>query len=259
MEDDPYSFSVTHQGDGEFVMTLWQDVPPPPEVSVLMGEWFYNLRCALDYAVYATAICDSGTDPPPGERVLQFPCCFTEANWGENLYRLKPLTERHRYLIECNQPYRCEDPDFSALGWLHRLARIDRHRRLHIMGAYTAELDPLIAVPMGCTVDTSVPLERVVVDGDTEIGRFTVTPWESGWKLQVNPRLGLDPEMTDWQSTTGRWSSLDYGQRLNALSVAVEATVAVLEYDCTGYSPKSQFLADSFRIESDTLRKPRKS
>lgn len=162
---------------------------------MLLGEWLYNLRCALDYAVYAAAVWNTGEDPPPKHGQLQFPCSFDERNYRDNEYRLAPLTDYQRTeLIEFMQPFRHPDPDTSALGWLHRLARIDRHRRLTVMTAYLAESNPKIGVPEGCTVKLEF-VDRVLVAGKAELARFTVTPWEPSWKVDVDPRTGLDPEI----------------------------------------------------------------
>src|ERR1035437_691658 len=165
LEEEPYYPSVEHQGDGVFALCIIQALPAPPELAMLMGEWLYNLRCALDYAVYAGAKCVSGQDPPPGEGSLQFPCSLTESEYRDNVRRqLGPLAGRPSAdVIESMQPFRREDKDNSALWWLHELARIDRHRRLHFMGGYTAEVEPLVMVPTGCTL-SDLSTSKAVID-----------------------------------------------------------------------------------------------
>ena len=85
LEQHPYEFTVVHEGGGSFVMRVHQEIPTPPEMAVLIGEWLYNLRCALDYSVYAAAVCVSGQDPPPGAGQLQFPIYESEAAFLGNL------------------------------------------------------------------------------------------------------------------------------------------------------------------------------
>lgn len=248
LEDKPYDVLLDNHGEGEYSLRVIQEEPTPPEMSVLIGEWLYNLRCALDYAVYATAICDSAKDPPPGAGQLQFPCYFTEAQYRQNEYRLKPLTEHHRTeVIELMQPYRHDDPDTSALGWLHKLARIDRHRRLNVMTSYISELSPIVEVPDGCNVSLGFG-ERVIVDHQAEVARFTVTPWQDGCEVNANPQAGIDPEVMEWADSPF-WRRIDYNERLLMLRVAVESVVIPLEYDCTGYSRKGEFLTDGFRAQ----------
>lgn len=256
-EGEPHRCSVRHEGGGKFVVRVIEERPSPPEMAVYMGEWLYNLRCALDYAVYAAAICDSGKDPPPGQGQLQFPCYFTEKDYRDNEYRLKPLSDYHRTaLIEFMQPFKHEDPDASALGWLNKLARIDRHRRLTLMRAYLAEVNPVVGVPEGCGVTFSDIRERVIVDGQAEIGHFTITPWEDAWvdRVDVNPRTGLDPEIREWNDSPF-WRRVPYNERLLMLRIAAETIVVTLEYDCLGSSRKASMLTDTFRAESDARRK----
>lgn len=248
---------LDHHGKGKFVLRVVQEEPTPPEIPVLFGEWLYNLRCTLDYAVYATAICDSRKNPPPGSGQLQFPCYFTEAHYRQNEYWLKPLAERHRReIIDPVQPYRHEDPDTSALGWLHKLARIDRHRQLHVATAYVAEMSPVVEVPEGCTVAFEVG-ERIILDHQAEISRFTVTPWRSDWKIHANPRAGIDPEIKEWAASPF-WRRIIYNERLLMLRIPVEGVVVALEYDCLGHSRKAEILTDAFRRECDTRRQPQK-
>jgi hypothetical protein len=253
LEDEPYFISVDHKGKGKFRVRVLQENPTPPEMAVFIGEWLYNLRAALDYAMYATAICDSGKAPPPKKDQIEFPCAYKEADWDKNLYRLEALSEYHRdEIVKLMQPYRHEDPDKSAIGWLHRLAKIDRHRRLTVMLGYTTEVNPRVGVPQGCKVRDR-KAHRVVIDGEAEIASFTVYPWQDDWKVEVNPRAGIDPEIGDWAESPF-WSGIRYNERLMMLRVAVETVVIPLEYDCTGYSRKAKVLTDSFRADLDARR-----
>lgn len=256
LEDEPYGFSVTHEGKGQFVLRVFQDHPTPPEMAIFTGEWLYNLRCALDYAVYDAAICATGKNPPPGAGQLQMPIYFSEAQYRDNEYRLKPLADQHRTILESMQPYRHDDPDTSALGWLHKLARIDRHRSLHVMTAFAAEIAPLVdGIPDSCTVDFDFR-ERVITDYQAEIARFTVTPWQDEWEVQVNPQTGLDLEISaDWAASPF-WGRIAYNERLYILEGVVISIIAPLEYDCTGTSRKAKVLTESFRAECDSRRKP---
>jgi DDE superfamily endonuclease len=127
---------------------------------------------------------------------LQFPVHESEAAFQRNLYRLKPLAAHHRTILGTMQPYRHDDPDTSALGWLNRLARIDRHRRLTVTTAYVAELRPIVGVPVGCTVELEWG-ERVMIDDVAEVARFTVTPWREGCKVGANLQAGIDPEIAE--------------------------------------------------------------
>lgn len=70
LEDEPYDTVVHHQGEGKFVIRVVQEIPTPPEMAVFIGEWLYNLRCALDYAVYDAAICRVWEEPAAWSRTV---------------------------------------------------------------------------------------------------------------------------------------------------------------------------------------------
>jgi hypothetical protein len=231
-------------------------------MAVLLGEWLYNLRCALDYAVFATALYDSGTDPPPEQGSLPFPIYTTEQLFVDDHYRLKGLSDYHRdELLEPIQPYHCDDIDASALLCLHRLARNDRHRRLHVLSALPAESNPEVVVHTDKPHTVLISDHgRAVVDesGEAEIAQFLVEPWNDSWRVEVNPHAGLDPEIVDW-SQWEFWRGIDYNKRLPMLTFAVECAIAPLEYDCTGWSRRKRLLSESFIAESDDRRQERRT
>jgi hypothetical protein len=46
--DDPYSTSLIGDGEGAFVLRIYEETPPPQEFAVATGEWINHLRSALD-------------------------------------------------------------------------------------------------------------------------------------------------------------------------------------------------------------------
>ncbi|MDT5258885.1 MAG: hypothetical protein QOD10_3965 [Mycobacterium sp.] len=59
----------------------------PVQLSTLFGEWLYLLRAALDGIVYHLAVRDSGQNPPPAERSLQFPVFLDPAKYDSADHR----------------------------------------------------------------------------------------------------------------------------------------------------------------------------
>jgi len=255
-EADVHSIVLDNEGKGRFILRVIEEVPPPPEMAVLIGEWLYNLRSALDYVIYDSAICVSGKSPPPGHGQLQFPVYDTPEIFAEQAYRLKPLADHHRAMLEKMQPYRHKNPDTSALGWLNRLARIDRHRRLTVQTSYMAEMHPMIKAPRGCTATLQFGERVIGANGEAQIARIKVTPWREGWQIEANPRTGIDPEIAEW-AISPFWARIPYNQRLDIIAVFVETTIVAFEYDCIGSSRKADYLTDAFRVESDARRQPR--
>jgi hypothetical protein len=251
----PFTPSLIGEGDGVYVLRVWEDEPPPVELAVATGEWLYNVRSALDYIVWATAAHETRTIPPPSEAHLQYPIYDTEAAWDSNLYRLKHLAEHHRSMMKVMQPFN-SDMDANYLGWINRLARIDRHRHLNHVTAYLAEVEPVFAVPDGCAVSLRWG-ERVVRDGKADVAQVTVDPWEEGMEIEFNPRIGIDAEIEAW-SGSEFWRRINYSERLRVIEVFVAGEIAAYEYDCTGAGRKADVLTESYRQECDERREANK-
>jgi hypothetical protein len=100
----------------------------------------------------------AGQVPPPNEGVLQYPIYDERAAWERNAYRLKGLHQHHREMLLIMQPFN-SDPDANYLGWLNRLARVDRHRTLVTGAARLAQVEPVLQVPDG-SADVSARLEE---------------------------------------------------------------------------------------------------
>ena len=251
LNTEPYHPALIREGDGVYILRIWEEEPPPLELGVVVGEWLYNLRSALDYLIWATAAHETGVIPPPDEGQTQYPIYDNEAEWKNNLYRLKHLAEHHREMLKIMQPFN-SDPDANYLGWINRLARIDRHRHLSHMTGYLAILNPVFGVPEGCTTTLQWG-ERLIRDGKADVARLVVTPWHEGMDVHMNPRMGIDPEIAAW-SDSRFWKRINYSERFRMIQAFVSAEIATYEYDCTGSSRKADLLTDGYKEECDARR-----
>lgn len=253
IDTHPFDLALNPTDDGT-VLQVWLETPTPPRFALVMGEWLYNLRASLDYAVWATAVYDSGQDPPPNEDALQFPIYDTERAWTRNLYRIKGLRARHQQMLLGQQPFK-SDLDANYLGWINRLARVDRHRRLVDGTARIAELEPAIAIPAG--VETEVFWgDRVLVDGSADVLLVRSADGSELRDVRVNPRAGLDPEVLEWAQSPF-WGPMEFSQRLRLIQLFVASEIAAFEYDCTGASRKSDLLTQTFKADADASRSQR--
>lgn len=248
--DDAYTVGIymtkEREGVGRGTLKVWQDTTMPTLLPILFGEYFYNLRAALDYAVYATAIIDNGwKHPPPGEGVLQFPICETPESWRANAFRVAPLSERHRGWIESVQPYvGGDDPKVRGIYWLNHFARLDRHRELRIVGGYLAEANPIVHAKPGSVVTFDRMDDEIFVEDGTVIARFTVTPWQEGDEVEANPQMGIDIELKDFilgRPPEAEWLRMPIAQRLFLIETVIHSEVGRLEYDCL-HRTRSKYL-----------------
>lgn len=238
--EDAYSISLYMDEEGEGVgrgtVKVWQDHPIPSLLPILFGEYFYNLRAALDYVVYTTAIIDNKwQDPPPGENVLQYIVCDSPDAWRRNVFHIEPLTKRHQDWIEAIQPYvGGEDPRLRGIYWLNHFSRLDRHRELRVVGGYLAESDPLVHVKPGSVVSFDRRDEEVFVENGTVRASFTVSPWASGDEVEANPQAGIDIELKDFflgRPPHATWLRMPIAERLFLIESVVEAEIGRFEYD----------------------------
>lgn len=105
------------------------NVGHPPETfagvrfGTLVGEIIYNLRCALDYLIYALAVLDSG-NPQEG---TQFPIMDAANDFNvRGKKMLVGVNAAHVAVIEQLQPY-------NGCNWtkkLRDLSNMDKHRHL---------------------------------------------------------------------------------------------------------------------------------
>jgi len=172
---DSKTYTVTEQANtkgSEHVLEVLDPPVLPPEWSLLIGDFAYNLRAALDYLAWQLALLNTrGRSriaanrahqpwPPQG---TQFPICAdisTRKKKKAFERRLRPFLARHRQRIRGEQPYqRGGRSEAQPLWLLHELRNVDAHRVLHtILGR--------VALPEG-------PLHRVSL---TDTGGLRVEP-----------------------------------------------------------------------------------
>lgn len=193
----------------------------PPALSLAFSDWLSSLRAALDNGLYAWAAQLSGQDPPPGGDKLQFPIATTPAEFARQARRLSTLPQQIIEMLEKAQPYQSPfGPDTNLLYWLHELARLDRHRTLHIALGRVAEHRVRIGIPAGvrAEVDTSVD-PYAAIDGALVIARFTASRRLPIDDILHNPGIGIDPEIREWSGFRigGRPTTLHRRMRMTAM------------------------------------------
>lgn len=149
-------------------------------------------RCA---DVWTTA-CTAGLPqfrigtPPPDAGKLQFPVAVDEMDFRRQVKRLKSLPAEVIASLERAQPYQSpEGPRSNLLFWLHELARIDRHRNLHIGVGRIGSHRVQVALPNGIIArfDESVKPYTFINDR-TVIGRFTTSAPVAADGHRLQPR-----------------------------------------------------------------------
>lgn len=201
---EPYStwVNVEDDGTGEIHVAPWDEYSLPTELAFEFGELLYQPRAALDGAVYAAAILESGQDPPPDEENLEFPLRDSPSKFKNAAWHLGPIRNNDGLmkLVEAVQPHAVPDIDPEmlilnvnrTLGILNDWARKDRHRHLHIVGSWASNANPLLIIPDGCELEYMFVTHDGLLEQDSLIARFKLAGFVRGMKVQANPNLAID-------------------------------------------------------------------
>jgi hypothetical protein len=224
LEGSPSRIRVDIDAQGYGAIRVERSEPIPDQLSILLGEALQNLRAGLDNCLYAVAIIDSGTNPPPGASQLQWPIALSPKEWTANKKRLQHLSPHLIEALHRIQPFQAENPGWNCLRILHDLARIDRHRAAHelamrpekVKGTYDKKTIRDLKINEG-TLDDEGIVVTFTRRGDKEL---TPKMLDLQFEFDIDVR---DVEMAP-HIVTGKpsrpWGSLD--NRLKVMCAAVE-------------------------------------
>lgn len=154
--------------------------------SLICGDCIHNLRSALDHLVYAIAVKESGSAPPPSKRVLQFPITDNPHAFSDQEWRIKSLSPAVRARIEAVQPYSRPHrllPPLLAL--IRDFDDRDKHRSLNVAVNRQQRGDIDLGIPAPHRAINTQWNNGDLVDG-TELVAFTVEPPSRDVKCQYD-------------------------------------------------------------------------
>lgn len=179
--------------------------PPIARLQLLAGDCAHAFRSALDHLVYAVAVFQSGIDPPPDERRLQFPIADTVKAFGDQAWRIKALSTAVRTEIESLQPYHRSNPYVPPfLSVLREFDDSDKHRLLNVIvsGQFEGELHNL-TYPIPPKQSIEVYFHQGPIEEGTEtFAVVTPTPhpdvsYDLALKLGIAIQHGIGPDGAD--------------------------------------------------------------
>ncbi|WP_199515968.1 hypothetical protein [Nucisporomicrobium flavum] len=198
----PWNAELSAMSADTFEIRVRTDTPAPASLGLAFSDWLAALRAALDNGLYAWVAAETGQDPPPDAGKLQFPIATTPADFRNQSRRLANAPTYIVAALEKAQPYQSPyGPESNLLYWLHELARVDRHRRLHLGLGRVSGHRVQVGVPLGTTVtfDTSIQ-PYAPVNETLTIARFTTSQPLSASDIMFNPGVSIDPEIQEWAS-----------------------------------------------------------
>jgi hypothetical protein len=194
---------IDHDGNGKFLIrTVQRDWLLP--FSLQFGEMLYQLRSALDSCVYDAAVLKFKQNPPPDKEKWEFVFGADSAKFEEAMRRMKKIIPQEiRDLIEAVQPYRGVTGRHENKVWdigatlvvLNDWARMDRHRKLHLIGTAVVEGNLRIILPAGkgmsleyCNFTT----DNRILEHEHEFASFKIRNFVPDAEVHMNPQFSFD-------------------------------------------------------------------
>lgn len=209
----PWDIDVRNVNPTTFEILAVTREQAPVQMSLAFSDWLATIRAALDNGLYAWVASATQQNPPPLAERIQYPICSTPKEYASQRKRLSGVPQDILDKVELGQPYHgAYGPESTLVYWVHELARIDRHRSLHVgLGRVSAHrIRLLLPEEVTATFDESVkPYQHI--EGEVLIGRFTTSKAISRFDVKVDLRgVGIDPEIKAWAGfrVDGRWTSL---------------------------------------------------
>jgi hypothetical protein len=237
LEDDAYTVSADMKDDGTgSIRVTPRDGVLPANVGLQFGELLYQLRAALDGCIFAAAILDSGKNPPPKERRLEFPICTRRDEFKNSDSKIFPLSDKRKAIIEAVQPYNTPalSPELfignvnRSLGFLNDWARKDRHRKLHPVGSWPSKAIPKLRIPPGTTIDYLTPTKTgILLEHEDEVAVFKLTGWVRGMKLSANPDVSIDIWLNE--SPPSAAENDTFSNRVESMIIATRFVIDAIE------------------------------
>ena len=206
------------------------------QISIEFGEMFYQLRAALDACIYECAVLESGKNPPPNETALQFPICPTRKHFKDAARNIAPLPVELKRLVEFVQPYNAPEvaDDMKVesiqrtLFILNEWARIDRHRRLHVIGIIPTIVNPQFRLPPGTSLAwVNVTAGGGVLYDESEVATFKIDGFRVGMNIQVNPNISFEIAVNEAPLPCASNDIL--GERIRMMQATVESMIDSFE------------------------------
>lgn len=235
--EDLSRFVVEVDDDGNGSLSL-DPIPTaiPDELELELGGFLYQLRAALDGAIYASAIEDTGSNPPPKASSTEFPVCEERKDWERQSRKIASLNDGRKRFIALMQPF--EEPELEpkyrienynrCLRLLNEWARIDRHRVPHTFVTFAKQVSPEFRFPKGVSLK-SLEISEPAEIGAGPIATFSLVGWKPEMNLQANPRADLDLSIKGMEPPCHPHDS--FPNRLRSMLQAVRMIIHPIEDD----------------------------
>jgi hypothetical protein len=204
---------------------------------LILGEYAYQLRAALDGLIWDAITFTQGTEPPADANRLEFPVLNGKVrNFKDCGFHKFPFPEKLKTWIESIQPDSAEKPEghpdrglAGALEDVHNLARWDRHRRLRIIASFPTELytNVIFDPPDGFKEVGMEALACNILGDENELLRFKVESVTGNLPRKI--RIETNAKFEIFFEDLATYKGLATGERLGNLGEAVGYVIGQFE------------------------------
>lgn len=175
-DTEPYPHRIVfHQDAGDkFSMLARVEKEPPKGWGLRVSDILGDVRFALDHIAYQLAIANTGEDPPPDVKDIQFPVLKNPARWaekdghgkfarGSGLNATAHMSNKAQTFIESIQPYHAPNYEMDWLWMLNELCNVNKHRFIQATpAALTSTSVELGGTPGGLVEFEGLRVDRLV-------------------------------------------------------------------------------------------------
>jgi hypothetical protein len=168
-------------------------------MSLELGEFFYQIRAALDCVAFEAATLQPGFNVAPHEEQLYFPLAGSPKKFKNSTFNKIPFPGELRDWVELIQPYNASKTDNTRLhginkvfGVINDCARKDRHRRLHVVAGHAVELEGFVKAPPQARITYVEGISCNLLENESEFLRFGFEGTCTGDEIHVDGEITLN-------------------------------------------------------------------
>jgi hypothetical protein len=212
---------------------------------LILGEYAYQLRAALDGLIWDAITFTQGAEPPTDANRLEFPVLNGKIREFDKRGFVKfPFPDKLKTWLESIQPDSAKKPVghpdrglAGALEDVHNLARFDRHRRLRIIASFPTELyaDIIFDPPEGFNAVGKEGLPCNFLGNEYHLSRFKVESATGNPPRKIGIETSAKFELFFEDLAT--YKDIPPGERLGNLCAAVQYVIRRFEEEFIDLGP----------------------
>lgn len=227
---DGYTVVPEQESEGTWTLNAVFNTPTGDNsIALELGEFFYQLRAALDAAVWKAVWILDGSEPPTNATSLEFPIYLSQSKFDNAGIHKFSFPQELRDWLATVQPYSADksvgDPDLGlnvTLQALHDCARKDRHRRLHVFACVGEPVNfEFMSESSGCSVTFVQPIRSDFLEGKNAFLRFGIAGDGPEFKMKLATDMKIDIRIEDIPV----YADSSFGGELRRFGLATEHVI----------------------------------